>query len=217
MDEVFLVRHGQASFGSDDYDRLSDRGHDQSAWLGAWFADHHIAFDRVVTGTMRRHRETADGILSSAATTARDEDAGLNEIDYDAIETAFLRTTGETRPTTGKAFRLMLPRLLSHWAEDRLAPVPETYAGFRARVDGAVDRAARKGERTLVVSSGGPVSATLARLLSLETSAMAEIMNMTMNASVTRLGLVDGRLTLLQFNAVPHLEHRDRRHARTFI
>ena len=85
------------------------------------------------------------------------------------------------------------------------------------RVDGAVDRAAREGHKTLVVSSGGPVSATLARLLSLETGAMAEIMNMTMNASVTRLGVLDGRLTLMQFNAVPHLEHPDRRHARTFI
>lgn len=217
MDEVFLVRHGQASFGSDDYDRLSDRGHEQSAWLGQWFTDHGIAFDRVITGTMRRHRETADGILSAAQAGDRDEDAGLNEIDYDALEEVFLAATGAARPTSGRAFRDMLPRLLDHWAADRLAPVPETFAGFRSRVDGALDRAARTGHRTLVVSSGGPVSATLARLLQLNTAAMAEVMNMTMNASVTRLGLIDGRLTLLQFNAVPHLEHPARRHARTFI
>ena len=35
---LYLVRHGQASFGADDYDQLSDLGHKQSVRLGEYFA-----------------------------------------------------------------------------------------------------------------------------------------------------------------------------------
>ena len=38
MAELYLVRHGQASFGAADYDRLSERGEQQSVWLGEYFA-----------------------------------------------------------------------------------------------------------------------------------------------------------------------------------
>jgi phosphohistidine phosphatase SixA len=62
--ELFLVRHAQASFGTDDYDRLSDLGHQQSRWLGDYFAQRGLVFDRVVTGTLRRHRETLSGLAA---------------------------------------------------------------------------------------------------------------------------------------------------------
>ena len=37
MSELHLVRHAQASFGSDNYDQLSDLGHRQSRLLGGHF------------------------------------------------------------------------------------------------------------------------------------------------------------------------------------
>ncbi|MCO8647501.1 histidine phosphatase family protein, partial [Burkholderia multivorans] len=45
MAELFLVRHGQASFGTDDYDRLSDVGVQQGVWLGEYLARAHAPFD----------------------------------------------------------------------------------------------------------------------------------------------------------------------------
>ena len=39
MAELYLVRHAQASFGTDDYDRLSQLGHRQSRWLGEYLAE----------------------------------------------------------------------------------------------------------------------------------------------------------------------------------
>ena len=50
-----MVRHAQASFGTDDYDRLSELGHRQSRWLGEYLAERQLTFARVVTGTLRRH------------------------------------------------------------------------------------------------------------------------------------------------------------------
>ena len=86
MAELFLVRHGQASFGTGNYDRLSALGERQGVWLGEYFAERGIAFDRVVTGSMRRHRQTADAIFRGLGSSAGyDEDPGLNEYDFRAL------------------------------------------------------------------------------------------------------------------------------------
>ena len=61
MGVVLLVRHGQASFGTDDYDVLSETGWEQARLLGAWLAGRGVTPDVVVRGGMRRHRETAEG------------------------------------------------------------------------------------------------------------------------------------------------------------
>ena len=83
MGEVVLVRHGQASFGAEDYDRLSPLGHQQSAWLGEYFVAHGMAFDTVWRGQLRRHRETAEGIATAMALPGIAEDARFDEFHYD--------------------------------------------------------------------------------------------------------------------------------------
>ena len=62
MPEVYLVRHGQARLGTDDYDRLSEMGVEQSRRLGRYFAERGIGFDRAVIGGLKRHRQTYDAI-----------------------------------------------------------------------------------------------------------------------------------------------------------
>ncbi len=110
MGQILLVRHGQASFGSSNYDQLSARGEGQARMLGAWFAQRGQRVDQVVSGTMMRHRQTARGCidaLQGAVATSADlanaatpggmrdtdalgkmqwqEDAGFNEYDHDAV------------------------------------------------------------------------------------------------------------------------------------
>jgi broad specificity phosphatase PhoE len=63
MGHILLVRHGQAQFGTDDYDRLSDLGREQSRLLGECLAKRDRRIDAAVTGNMRRHRETAEACL----------------------------------------------------------------------------------------------------------------------------------------------------------
>ena len=48
MGTLYLVRHGQASFGADDYDQLSELGHKQSVRLGEYFAHKGIHFDGLI-------------------------------------------------------------------------------------------------------------------------------------------------------------------------
>ena len=67
MGAIYVVRHAQASFGTEDYDRLSQTGFAQARLLGAYFALRNIRFDAAYTGTLRRHAETAQGIFDGHA------------------------------------------------------------------------------------------------------------------------------------------------------
>ena len=69
MGTLYLVRHGQASFGADDYDVLSARGREQAVRLGEYWRARGMAFDAVITGTLRRHTQTLEGIAEGLQTT----------------------------------------------------------------------------------------------------------------------------------------------------
>ena len=60
MGAIYLVRHGQASFGAAEYDALSPLGVEQAGILGAALKQRGLSFDRIVSGPMRRHRQTAE-------------------------------------------------------------------------------------------------------------------------------------------------------------
>ena len=91
MATLYLVRHGQASFAAENYDRLSELGRRQSVWLGEYFAGRGSEFSRVVCGTLERQRETARAILEamgSVLTAA--EHPGWNEYSGEALYKAYL-------------------------------------------------------------------------------------------------------------------------------
>lgn len=63
MSEFYLVRHGQASFGAKNYDKLSELSHQQARWLGEYFTARSITFSQAFMGDMVRHRETTQDIV----------------------------------------------------------------------------------------------------------------------------------------------------------
>jgi broad specificity phosphatase PhoE len=86
MPTLYLVRHGQASFGAADYDHLSDLGHQQSEQLGRYFKAKGLRFDAAYAGTLRRHAQTFAGIAQGMAWTQdATPRAGLNEYDSEAV------------------------------------------------------------------------------------------------------------------------------------
>src|SRR5688572_2333355 len=145
MAELVLVRHGQASFGADDYDKLSELGWRQSRWLGEYFAERGAAFDRVIRGSMRRHAETLTGIAEGMGKTLEGGvDARLDEYDSHALLAAHLK--GGSMPKTDdrrEHFRI-LREAMYLWCdgtlgkdagEDAAGRFPhEPFADFRGRV-----------------------------------------------------------------------------------
>jgi broad specificity phosphatase PhoE len=221
MAELYLVRHGQASFGAENYDELSPSGRTQSSWLGEYFAQAKLRFDRVVIGTMQRHRQTADAILAAMGGSQVEiaQDARLNEYDFQALFAALgeeglpLGLSADLSATISKKdFYKGLRHVLQLWADDRLpGRVPETWQQFQTRVQRARSEIQRAGgKRVLVVSSGGPIAVTAQQVLEAPAASAIALNMQVRNSSVCQYVFNDGAMSLVSFNSVPHLERAER-------
>jgi broad specificity phosphatase PhoE len=219
MAELYLVRHAQAAFGTDDYDRLTELGHRQSRWLGEYFAERGLEFDCVLSGTLRRHRETLAGIAEThPGVPPAEEVAGLNEYRADALIAAYLGARalppvdhGADRRTH---FRL-LREVLHAWADGELdADTQPDFNVFAAGVRAALDRV-REGsaQRVLVVSSGGPISTLVGAVLELAPRIMMNLNLQTRNSAISELAFNARTVHVVSFNTVPHLDRPGRREA----
>src|SRR5271157_5963143 len=59
MGRLVLIRHGQASFLQENYDKLSELGERQSRLLGEYWVRHQTRFDRSCSGPCVRQKDTA--------------------------------------------------------------------------------------------------------------------------------------------------------------
>ena len=98
MAQFHLIRHGQASFGAANYDKLSQLGHQQARWLGEYYRARGETFDALVTGDLVRHVETGEGIQEGLGSSlAADLQPGLNEFDFHSIVDAYLSAHDDAR------------------------------------------------------------------------------------------------------------------------
>ncbi|WP_269620055.1 histidine phosphatase family protein [Zhongshania sp. BJYM1] len=227
MAEVIVVRHGQAAFGTDDYDRLTGIGWEQARLLGAHFADIEQGFDAVFTGTMRRHRETLAGIsevLAQADIHLPDavELPGLNEYDFHSLVASYVAAKEdvpeEPQPdlANAKNFYRVLRLALLAWSRGELLNVAEPWQRFEQRVRGTLAATSAIRGRVLVVTSGGPISAMLREVLKLDVETMVNTNLQAKNTGVTRYFTRGSQFNLNMFNAVPHLENVSHRHLITY-
>lgn len=209
MGVVILVRHGQASFGADDYDVLSETGWEQGRLLGRWLSERGVAPTAVLRGGMRRHRETAE-----AAGWTPEEDLGWDEFDHLSVVAADPdHPTGEL---DRRGFQRAFEQATARWTGGRYdAEYAESWPGFVDRVRSALDRACARagaGETVVVVTSGGPIAVACAALADPEADAASSArlwnrFNTTIvNSSFTRVVVGSTGARLLTFNEHPHLE-----------
>lgn len=222
MADIYLVRHGQASFGSADYDQLSPLGEQQSEWLGAYFAERGLRFDEVVTGTQRRHQQTAQGIFRGAGTTPPiRQDPGLNEYDFAQIYRALGDDTDAVPADPAEKRRYFYRRLkqaLQRWSQDDLpGPLPETWRDFQARVAAAMQTVQRsQAKRILVVSSGGTMGIIAQQIMEAPAHTAIELNLQIRNTGLCQLYFNEHTMRMVTFNTIPHLDQPDRLSAITF-
>jgi broad specificity phosphatase PhoE len=226
---IYLVRHGQASFGKRDYDALSELGHEQSRLLGRALAVREIVPDVVIRGELRRHRETAEGLVQGLSDVGVSRvvpievDAGWDEFDFQHVvevhkpmyrsRTVMMADLVRSRAPREK-FQKIFEDATERWTGGEADhDYHESFPAFTDRIQAALGAAAaqtpEKGT-AVVVTSGGPIGLAVSHLLAGDASLWAQLNKVAVNTAVTKL--VNGRtgLTLSSYNDHSHVEH-DRR------
>jgi broad specificity phosphatase PhoE len=212
MGTLYLVRHGQASFGADDYDQLSPLGHQQSVRLGEYFAHRGLRFDAAIVGTLRRHAQTFTGICQGAGIALEGLPwAGLNEYDSAAVIRA-IHPAPLPRPDTPELYRhhfRLLRDGLTQWMNGVVSPhgMP-SYDMFVQGVTSALDHVRKQhhGANVLLVSSGGPISTAVGHVLGTSPETTIELNLRIRNSSVTEFAFNPKRHMLVTYNTLPHLD-----------
>lgn len=214
MGQLLLVRHGQASFGADDYDVLSENGWVQGRLLGAFLAERGVLPDVVVRGDMRRHRETGEAMIEGAGWSLppMKVDAGWDEFDHVGLVSTAPDLPAE--PMDRRTFQAVFERATARWIAGEPGDYPETYAAFAARVRcslaAAVEQAG-SGRTVVVVSSGGTIAVVAAALSDPDADPAslarlwARFNTVTVNSSVTRVVVGSTGARLLSFNEHSHV------------
>ena len=211
MGTLYLVRHGQASCGADNYDQLSALGHKQALRLGQYFAAKGLSFDACFTGTLQRQVQTHAGIAQGLGLHLQAQALpGLNEYDSHAL-IATVHPEPLAKPDTPQLYRhhfRLLRQAMRNWMAGDCSPAGmPSYGDWRAGIAAVLDQVrAQHASRVLLVSSGGPISTAVGLVLGLSPETTIELNLRIRNASVTEFEFNPKRHTLLTYNTVPHLD-----------
>lgn len=224
---LYLIRHGQASYGEVDYDRLSTKGRDQAAELGRLLGGARL--NTVYAGPLVRQQQTIEvaAAAAAAAGTALPEPRTVPELaEYPAFEIlrhmmprlvaedARFAELPETRAPRllDEAFQAILGRWSrDEWAAEGLERVGDFVARVRAGLD-RILRAAGSGARIACVTSAGPIGVAVGLAFGIAAERMVRTSTVIRNASVTELRFrsqaFDWRpdqLSVVTFNVTAHL------------
>ena len=234
MAAIYLIRHGQASFGSTDYDQLSDRGCEQASLLGQYWRA-RVKPSKFYCGDLLRHGQTLSHFAKGLEinTTPMVIHSGFNEFDHVDIlqkfngewhhfaeKNAKLQQFDEPNKVLHKEFYQALTRWMSgnHDLEYK-----ESWPQFKSRCIRALQNIIEQELATkrvitdttnpvkqpkdiLVFTSGGTISTIMQHILKLSDEQTLAINQQTRNTSVTKLLFSENMLSVDYFNNYSHLE-----------
>ncbi len=230
MSLLYIVRHGQASFFSDDYDRLSDKGIEQSQLLGEYWQENGVEIDEVFSGTFRRQMQTAKGCGETFASRGKNWPQtqileGLNEYSADEMMDKLKQELVEKHDRVWKlydqyeaaseereryrAFHRLLETVMEYYiAGEYESNGFETWRQFHDRVNDAyrfIRNVKGRGRKIAVFTSGGPIGVSIQTCLQAPEREAAQLNWRFYNASVTQFTFSEKRISLDHFNSIPHL------------
>ncbi|WP_219406964.1 histidine phosphatase family protein [Pseudomonas sp. Colony2] len=225
MGSIYLIRHGQASFGADDYDVLSPIGVQQAQVLGRHLAELGLGFDRCVSGDLRRQQHTATAAFEQYSALGLpvptlEIDSAFNEFDAEAIIRALLpdllhsepealhilRNAAQNRGEFQRIFSLIIERWLAGTYDP---PGLESWLGFVERVKGGLQRlleAADNRDKIAVFTSGGTITALLHLITRMPAAQAFELNWQIVNTSLNQLKFRGREVALASFNSHTHLQ-----------
>lgn len=244
MAALYLVRHGQASFGNQNYDQLSELGVQQARHLGRWWAERDMQVSRVVTGTLTRHRQTAESCMAELLQQKTDDleisawqsDAGFNEYNHHEVlarhvpafdDPAAVKHFLMHTPNGKQAFQDIFAQAIARWISGQHdADYSETWLAFRQRCIHAFERQLliKDEVRNIVIfTSGGTISMLCQHVLGFPDLRFGELNWSLVNSAVTRFHLQANnegtkyRPALAYLNNFSHLEVLNNPKAITYV
>lgn len=222
MDSITLIRHGQAG-KRDDYDRLSDLGREQALALKQHFEREGIQFQTVLSGGLRRQRETAEILFGGA-----DVDERWNEFDLDRVyaeiapqlaeHDAEFRASHQQLQEDMKDLNHGVHRewrstdieVVKAWMAGKFPTEMESWVEFVERIQEAGRELARfSGQGPIaVVTSATPISITTAAIFHADARKTMELASALVNTATNEYLLRDGHWMLRGFNNFSHLPIR---------
>lgn len=227
MSQLYLVRHGQASFGSRDYDQLSPLGVEQSQLLGQWLATTGLQPDRILFGSMVRQQQTALHCLEhwlpqETSAVSSLENRAFNEFDHKEVllrthsqfsEPGYLERFIAEEPDSRRTFQKKFAESMQRWiGGNHPQEYTESWPAFRTRcVNGMLQAAESAVDRDVwIFTSGGPIAAIMQHVMSIPDDKVLEINWAIHNASISLFTCRAGIIRLKQFNSVAHLIQNQR-------
>ncbi|MFE5481105.1 histidine phosphatase family protein [Streptomyces sp. NPDC056527] len=214
MPLICLVRHGQASAATDDYDVLSSLGRTQASAAGQELARRGLRDPYLVAGTLHRQRDTARIAAEAAGFHGPlHQDARWNEYDHIALLDRYALPRGKER-----SMQDLLDHALTAWMKDAGPAEGGTWTAFEEGARAALAElpaALGRGRDAVVFTSAGLLAAVCGALLSLPNEGVVALNRVAVNASITTLAVGGSGTTLLTFNEHAHFAG-DRRQMLTY-
>ncbi|MFA7892049.1 histidine phosphatase family protein [Pseudomonas putida] len=225
MGNLYLIRHGQASFGAQDYDVLSPVGVRQSQALGEHLAQLGVRLERCVAGDLRRQQDTARLALQAMqvggnAVPAVETDAAFNEFDADGVIRTLLPGLALDEPNAPEIlsnvtqhrseFQRLFALMVQRWhAGTHGSGELETWEAFTARVRDGLNRvldSAGNGDNIAIFTSGGTIAALLHLVLGITPDQAFALNWQIINTSLSQLKFKGRDVALASFNSQAHVQ-----------
>lgn len=204
MPVIAILRHGQASFGTDDYDRLSDLGRIQAQVAGQELARRGLRSPVLVSGSLLRQRDTAAIAGAQLDVELSVIDPRFDEFDAHQAVDAHLGRVGATDGMSSREFQSHLDDVMSVWmtqGDERWAAFVD--AAMAALADVAADLPS--GRDAVVTTSAGVTAAITGRLLGSDPAGVIALNRVSVNASITTVVSGSRGLSLVTFNDHAHI------------
>ncbi len=220
MASIFLVRHGQASFGSSNYDVLSPLGEKQAKVAGEYFRDSGIEFDAMYCGSLKRQIDTASIVAASQRRQPQlNLDERFNEIRVEEQFDKLLPIAAIQNPTaltlmknglkSGNNYQKVLEILFFYWVSNDCSEVGiQTWAEYSAAVSAALQDvivANGRGKTLGIFTSGGTIATAVAHILELSGHSAYKFYEPVTNCSITRLIYSSDRVSVVSINDYSYL------------
>jgi len=215
MSTIYVIRHGQASFGADDYDKLSESGCRQAQVLGEYFRDTGVRFDAVYTGDLVRQRDTARLALASQGTEIPCHiDPRFNEIRNDEhIEyltpiviqhNPFIKALIDKGLGQSKDYQKVIEAVFNYWVSPECTEMRiQSWVEYSHGVHQALRdlmQAQGAGKTIGIFTSGGTLATLVAHVLGLGPMQTYQLYEPVFNCSVTQLFYNRSKVSLSYFN-----------------